>query len=114
MPLLKGSNLEITTDEVDDDVIQMIKDSLTDAFKESSGKNRKHGHVDENGSSKYPDLRIKIEYAGEKRAIQMRRPVKFSLLSAKIKDIWQRPLTMYYTVANSEVKLSTRNKHSKP
>lgn len=88
---------------MDDDIIRMIKESLTDAFKESSGKNRKHGQVDGNAPSKSPDLRIKIEYAGEKRAIQMRRPVKFNLLSAKIKDIWQRPLTMYYTVANSEV-----------
>lgn len=84
---------------------------MTDAYKESSGKNRKH---DENVTSKSSDLRIKIEYAGEKRAIQMRRPVKFNLLNAKIKDIWQRPLTMYYTVANSEVKLRVQRKHFEP
>ncbi len=81
-------------EDLDEDVYALIRESLADAIRERSGKT---AAIDQS------DIRIKLEYLGEKRSIQMRRPISFQNLCGKIREMYGRSLTMYYTVPNSEV-----------
>ncbi|KAK2190493.1 hypothetical protein NP493_78g03005 [Ridgeia piscesae] len=83
-----------STDDLED-VFNTIKDGLAAGLRQS-----RVGHEISSGSQ---DLRIKCEYQGEKRIMQIARPVQYSLLVDKIKQYYGEELLINYTLASAEM-----------
>ncbi|XP_025111373.1 mitogen-activated protein kinase kinase kinase 3-like isoform X2 [Pomacea canaliculata] len=49
------------------------------------------------------ELKVKCEFNGEKRVTSIPRPVTFEQLSAKLKEMYQIPLNIFYTQSNGEI-----------
>ncbi|KAI0228356.1 Mitogen-activated protein kinase kinase kinase 2 [Lamellibrachia satsuma] len=87
-----------------EDVFNTIKDGLAAGLRQS-----RVGHEISSGSQ---ELRIKCEYQGEKRIMQVSRPVQYALLVDKIKQYYGEELLIHYTLANAEIFIPIKNQES--
>lgn len=49
------------------------------------------------------ELCIKFKYACEYRCVQMKRPADFKILCAKVREMYDKPMSMYFAVGDNEV-----------
>ncbi|TKR93599.1 hypothetical protein L596_008021 [Steinernema carpocapsae] len=54
-------------------------------------------------------LRIKADYKGEKRSIEVERPARFEDVRKILQQTFQRSLNIYYTISTSELIVPIRN-----
>ncbi|KAK2153846.1 hypothetical protein LSH36_283g02022 [Paralvinella palmiformis] len=89
--LIEGQSKDIQTD----DIWQTIHSCLAEALE----KKKAPTALNKN------ELKIKCEYQGEKRVIQIARPVQYNELINKIKQYYGQELLMYYTSYNNDVNI---------
>lgn len=65
---------------------------------------RSSAHTDANGpSSSDNDLKIKFQYMEEQAALNLKRPVSFSMLQDYFQRRFRRHLNVYYTTSSREI-----------
>lgn len=79
------------------------------AMKKSSEARKSSSNSCGGNGDKKTNLRIKMEYRGEKSCIEMERPVAFSLLKKHLCSKYSRQLNIYYTLSNNELIVPIRN-----
>ncbi|KAI8488718.1 Mitogen-activated protein kinase kinase kinase 2, partial [Branchiostoma belcheri] len=89
------------TDEKE--ALNSIKNDLAAGMKQSAW-HKSHSSAK---SSSQTDVRVKFEFQGEKRIIQVPRPVNFQDLQSKVKTAYGQLLTMFYT--NTEISIPILN-----
>ncbi|CAH1249900.1 MAP3K2 [Branchiostoma lanceolatum] len=85
------------------EALNSIKNDLAAGMKQSAW----HKSHSSSKSSSQTDVRVKFEFQGEKRIIQVPRPVNFQDLQNKVKTAYGQLLTMFYT--NTEISIPILN-----
>ncbi|XP_078701130.1 mitogen-activated protein kinase kinase kinase 2-like isoform X16 [Branchiostoma floridae x Branchiostoma belcheri] len=85
------------------EALNSIKNDLAAGMKQSAW-HKSHSSAK---SSSQTDVRVKFEFQGEKRIIQVPRPVNFQDLQSKVKTAYGQLLTMFYT--NTEISIPILN-----
>ncbi|ELU01773.1 hypothetical protein CAPTEDRAFT_195803, partial [Capitella teleta] len=90
-------------DPRDQDVFNTIKDSLEFRLKEKQHRSVAPTQQMPQHSPVVKELRVKCEFQGEKRVMQIGRPVRFSNLTDKIRQYYHQDLKMFYTTTSQDV-----------
>ncbi|CAH1789656.1 unnamed protein product [Owenia fusiformis] len=94
-----------THNQADPDVekdLTAIKNALLTGMRQSA-KFTKNKQQQQSAPSSSNELRVKCDFQGEKRAMQIRKPVKYADLCEKVKQYYGRSLQIFYTPSNNEV-----------
>ncbi|XP_070184284.1 mitogen-activated protein kinase kinase kinase 2-like, partial [Littorina saxatilis] len=82
------------------DVMASIQTGLAKGLKMGDQKIRRAAY---HQLQRRNELKVKCEFHGEKRVTSLPRPVAFEQLTGKLKEMYQIPVSIFYTQSNGEI-----------